>query len=256
MVNIITCFEDNRTARKNPDWVAVSEIGKAVRSNKIHRFLWDSICPSVKEYKMYLFDIIKRTLESDVSGIHLDGIGFPRSNYCTCKRCTEGRKNNNLGWVEWRIKVVNDFIEEASKIVKKKNKSFSVTLLPDPYFGEERYGQDFQSLSKYVDFFIVPLYDLAYSTTYWLETLAYAFNKKLSKPLYIELYATKPGPKLKNLLMAIVAVANYADGIILATHSSCLIKEIQEKFTKSGDITNILRNRGCESILNIIKKWE
>ena len=37
MVNIITCFEDNRTARKNPDWVAVSEIGKAVRSNKIQQ---------------------------------------------------------------------------------------------------------------------------------------------------------------------------------------------------------------------------
>jgi len=50
VINIITCFEDNRTARKRPEWVAVSESGKAVRANRRHRFLWDYICPSVEGF--------------------------------------------------------------------------------------------------------------------------------------------------------------------------------------------------------------
>jgi hypothetical protein len=254
--NIISCFGDNRTARKRPEWVAVSESAKAVRSNRSHRFLWDRICPSVEEYRMILLNLINETLKADVSGIHLDCIGFPRSEYCRCKRCVEGRRKSGLGWVEWRSKVVNEFVEEASKVVKGNGKSFSVTLLPDPCFGKERYGEDFRSLAKYVDFFLVPLYDLTYSTTYWLETLAYDFNKQLKKPLYIELYVANPKLQLKNLLAAIIAVSNHADGVILATHSSGLSKEIQDTLVKNIEFVKFLEKRGCESMISIIRNWK
>ena len=256
IINIITCFGDNRTARKRPEWVAVSESGKAVRTNRRHRFLWDHICPSVEEYKAVIFDLISETLKADVSGIHLDGIGFPMVEYCTCQRCVEGYRESKLEWVDWRSKVVSDFVGEASKLVKESGKSFSVTLLPDPCLGTERYGQDLFSLSQYVDFFVVPVYDLAYSTTYWLETLAYDFYNQLEKPLYIELYATTPGPKLKNLLGAIVAVSNYTDGIILATHDSGLTKEIQDTYVKNIEYAQFLERHGCKPMLNIIKKWK
>jgi hypothetical protein len=254
--NIISCFGDNRTARKRPEWVAVSGSDKAVRSNRSHRFLWDHICPSVEEYKAVLFNLITETLKADVSGIHLDCIGFPRSEYCTCKRCVEGSRESKLGWFEWRSKVVSDFVGEASKIVKENGKSFSVTLLPDPCFGKERYGQDFRSISNYVDFFLVPLYDVAYSTTYWLETLAYDFSKQLKKPLYIELYAANPKLQLKNLLAAIIAVSNHADGVILATHNSTLSKEIQDTLVKNIEFVQFLERRGCESMISIIRKWK
>ena len=186
----------------------------------------------------------------------MDCIGFPRSEYCICRRCTEGHRESNVGWVEWRAKVVSEFIGEASKLVKEKGKSFSVTLLPDPCFGKERFGEDFRSLAKYVDFFLVPLYDIGYSTTYWCETLAYDFFKQLEKPLYIELYAANPGLRLKNLLAAIVAVANYADGVILATHDSCLAQEIQNRIMKNNEASHFLERHQCEPITNIIRKWK
>ena len=256
VLNIINCFEDNRTARKNPDWIAVSAEGKAIRANRNHRFLWDHICLSVEEYKAFLVDLINETLKSNCSGIHLEGIGFPESEYCCCERCVERQKETNLEWVEWRSKVVTSFIGEASKLVKETGKSFSVTLMPDPCFGKERYGQDVISLSKFVDFFIVPLYDLVYSTTYWLETLAYGFHHQLERPLFIELYATSHGPMLRNLIAAITAVCNQCDGIILATHDSCLSKEIQENLVKNNELIQFLERHGCESMLNIIKKWK
>ncbi len=136
-----------------------------------------------------------------------------------------------MNWIQWKAKTVTDFVFEASKIVKENKKPFSVTLLPDPYFGKERYGEDLHSLQKHVDFFIVPIYDMAYSTTYWLQTLAYAFRKQTKKPLYIELYAANPGPKQKNLQNAITKISNYVDGIILATHNSKIATEIRKNLS-------------------------
>ena len=128
--------------------------------------------------------------------------------------------------------------------------------MPDPCFGKERYGEDFRSLAKYVDFFLVPIYDTHYSTTYWLETLALDFSKQLEKPLYIELYASYPRPKLKNLLKAIVAVSNYADAVILATHDPCLTKEIQEKLVTDNELTKFLQRHKCEQMANVIENWK
>jgi len=256
LTNIISCFGDNQTARKRPEWVAISKSKKATRTNKHHHFLWDHICPNVEEYKFTLFNLITETLKTKVAGIHLDCIGFPRTEYCTCTRCSEALKESNLEWTEWRSKVVTDFITHASKLVKENGKSFSVTLLPDPCFGKERYGEDFRSLAKYVDFFIVPMYDLVYSTTYWLETLAIDFCNQLEKPLYVELYAANPGPKLKNLLKAMIAVSDYAEGIILATHDSARAKQIQESLTTNREFIYILKKQSCTAIIDIVKDWK
>ena len=44
MFNVITSFADNIAAREHADWVAVSENGKALRSNQNLELLWDWIC--------------------------------------------------------------------------------------------------------------------------------------------------------------------------------------------------------------------
>jgi hypothetical protein len=254
--NIISCFGDNVTARKKPDWVAESKQGKAVRKNKNHRFLWDVICPSVEEYNTQILDLVEDTLKADVTGIHLESIGFPRLEYCTCERCMSNHKESTMDWTEWRAKTVTAFVAKASKLVRERNKSFSVTILPDPCFGKERYGEDFHTLAEHIDFFLVPIYDLAYSTTYWVETLTLDFSKQLEKPLYIELYASNPRPKLKNLLSAMVSVSNYADGISLATHDPCLTKEIQEKMVADNEVIKFLQKHKCEQLTNIIENWK
>ncbi|MEJ2243726.1 MAG: putative glycoside hydrolase [Candidatus Bathyarchaeota archaeon] len=254
--NIISCFGDNVTGRKKPEWVAVSKQGKANRKNKNHRFLWDIICPSVEEYQQQILDLVTETLKADVTGIHLESIGFARSEYCTCERCTEKQKESNMERTKWRTKTVTDLVAEVSELVRENNKGFSVTILPDPCFGKERYGEDFNALAKYIDFFLVPVYDLHYSTTYWLENLAFDFSKQLEKPLYIELYASNPRPKLKNLLSAIVCASNYADGIILATQDPCLTKEMQQKMSTDNELTKFLQKHKCEQLTEIIENWK
>ncbi len=74
ITKIISCFGDNRTARKKREWVADSKTGKAVRTNRWNNFLWDNICPNIEEYKLTLLDLIKETSKTAVAGIHLDCI--------------------------------------------------------------------------------------------------------------------------------------------------------------------------------------
>lgn len=141
-------------------------------------------------------------------------------------------------------------------MVKENEKSFSVTLLPDPCFGKERYGEDFHILEKYVDFFVIPIYDLCYSTTYWLETLAIDFSKQINKPLYIELYAANPGPKIKNLLAAMIAVSDYVEGIILATHDPKWTKQIQENILNNSEHRLFLEKSGRQQLIEIVDSWQ
>lgn len=149
--------------------------------------------------------------------------------------------------------MINEFVKEASKFVRG---SFSISLYPDPCFAKERFGLDVHSLAKYVDFFIVPIYDLAYSTTYWVEDLAYSFCKQLKKPFYVELYAGYPKPTIENLLGALAIASDYADGVILAAYDLHLIKEIQEKLVKEDKLHRYLKEHEHESVLSIIERWK
>lgn len=248
--NIVSCFGDNKTARERPDWVAVSKHGKAIRANKKHRFCWDWICPTIEEYNAFLFELVNEISTHDIAGVHLDCVHFPREEYCTCHRCVESCKRSGLDWVEWRSKLVNEFVKEVSKLAR----SLSITLIPDPCFAKERFGLNFNSLARYVDFFVVPLYDTAYSTTYWAETLAYCFHRQLKKPLYIELYAGHPGLMMKNLLEAMIAVSGYADGVILATYNIELAKKIQGKLVKNRSSIISSKKAECEPTINLARK--
>lgn len=93
----------------------------------------------------------------------------------------------------------------------------SLTLYPDPYGDHQfrRFGVDVAHLAPLVDFFVVPIYDLHYSTTYWVETLAWGFRDLLgSTPFVVELYALNVDRKA--LLKAARVADAYADGILLA----------------------------------------
>lgn len=93
----------------------------------------------------------------------------------------------------------------------------SLTLYPDPYGDHQfrRFGVDVAQLAPLVDFFVVPIYDLHYSTTYWVESLAWGFRDLLGDtPFVVELYALNVDRKA--LLKAARVADAYADGILLA----------------------------------------
>jgi hypothetical protein len=90
-----------------------------------------------------------------------------------------------------------------------------VTLYPDPYPGRlsERAGIDVDALTHAVDEFVVPLYDTAYATTYWLEVIASGFADRLEAPFSVELYAVDVD--VDDLVHAVEVAAAYGETVLL-----------------------------------------
>jgi len=112
--------------------------------------------------------------------------------------------------MKWRASVITEFVEEAVEHIPG---TVYMTLYPDPYPGHlyERAGIDLEAVEEYVDEFVVPLYDTAYGTTYWLETIAKGFESALETPFNIELYAVNVD--VDNLIHATEVAEEYADGV-------------------------------------------
>jgi hypothetical protein len=222
--NIISCFADNKTVNKFPNRAAFSGKHRATPSqDKTLYCNW--ICPSDEEYKSFLLQLIQNTDKSDVAGIHLDSVSLPGPDYCRCENCLKNMKLKKMGLEKFHTCQINNFIRQVSEITVKP---LSLTLYPDP-FEPQRYGLDITELSKYIDFFLVPLYDISYKTLYWIDILANAFAKKISIPFYIMLYAKDV--KIENLKNAAAVVMKYTKNIILSYDNN-----------KAVEINNFIKN--------------
>lgn len=207
--NIISCFADNKIAKQNPELVAYSGKNRALRSEDKTLYC-DWICHSHKEYSSKIFEFVKITDKSNVAGFHLDSITMPGPDYCVCDTCLKKMQDSGINFNDFRINQTTNFVKQISKITQKE---LSITLYPDPFY-QERYGIDIAALSKYIDYFLIPLYDISYQSLYWLDILAHAFTKRLTKPFYIMLYAKDVS--LKNLKNAARLVSKYTKNIIIS----------------------------------------
>jgi hypothetical protein len=158
----------------------------------------------------------------DAAAVHpdvrLDDVGFPRQGYCRCERCRERLESSDFdAWGPWRASVITEFVEDARERVPG---DLLLTLYPDPYPGHlhERSGLDLDALEPLVDEFVVPLYDTAYGTTYWLESIASAFADRLDTPLSIELYAVEV--EVENLIHAAEVADEYAGSVLFGYDAS------------------------------------
>jgi hypothetical protein len=209
-VNMISCFGDNAAVEGDPSLAPVTEDGeRATRARQY--FDWDYVCPTNETYREGILEMI-----TDATAVHddvrLDDVGFPREEYCHCDRCNRlfaESEFDDRG--AWREQVITAFVAEARERVPGK---LYMTLYPDPYPGhlERRSGIDVDSLAEYVDEFVVPLYDMAYGTTYWLETIATGFRDRLDRPFSIELYAINID--IDNLIHAMEVADEYANAVL------------------------------------------
>lgn len=186
-VNMISCFGDNTAADADPTLVPVSESGEPATRERPY-FDWAYICPTRSAYTEGLLELIEDCTDHNPD-LRLDDVGFPRNEYCYCEECQDRFAESQYeDRFEWRASVITTFVAEAAERIPGKT---YFTLYPDPYPGHlyERAGLDLEELSTYVDEFVVPLYDLAYQTTYWLEVIASGFVDRLAIPFSIELYA-------------------------------------------------------------------
>jgi hypothetical protein len=218
-INTISCFGDNATAMGNPELVAVDADGR--RADADHgRFDWAAICPTHPEYRAGLHEMITEATATG-SGIRLDDVGFPAAEFCRCDRCERSfAEAATADRTDWRASVITDFIQTAFEPVRGDR---IVSIHADPYPGHLRThtGVDLVAVAPFVDTIVVPLYDPAYATTYWLDALAAGFRDRLADldlRLAVELYAVDV--RIDALIGAMHTVDPYVDEIILGYDSS------------------------------------
>ncbi|MFC7142620.1 hypothetical protein ACFQMA_22650 [Halosimplex aquaticum] len=215
-VNMISCFGDNKAAADNPDLVPVSDEGEPATRDRPY-FDWAYVCPTHERYREGLLEIIEDAAEVNPD-VRLDDVGFPREEYCHCDRCEAAFADSEFDdWGAWRANVITEFVAEARERVPG---DLLLTLYPDPYPGHvyDRAGTDPEALAEYVDEFVVPIYDMAYTTTYWLEIIARGFVDALETPFSVELYAVDVD--IDNLVHATEVADEYAESVLFGYDAS------------------------------------
>jgi hypothetical protein len=209
-VNMVSCFGDNAAVEGGPDLAPVDDTGE--RATRERRYFdWDYVCPTNETYRDGILEMVADAAAAN-EDVRLDDVGFPRGEYCHCDRCTrlfEASGHDNR--LDWRTEVITEFVAEARDLVPGR---LYLTLYPDPYPGhlERRSGIDVDALAAHVDEFVVPVYDMGYTTTYWVETIASGFRDRLSAPFSVELYAI--GIDLDNLADATEVAAAYGERVL------------------------------------------
>jgi len=214
-VNMVSCFGDNAVEGEE-ELLAFDDTGTAATRNEPY-FDWTYVCPTHEGYREGLLEIIAEAAEAN-GDVRLDDVGFPREEYCHCDRCEQRFADSEVAdWEAWRTDVITEFVAAASEQVPG---DLYLTLYPDPYPGhlEARSGVDPDALAEYVDEFVVPIYDMAYSTTYWLEALAKGFRDRLSTPFSVELYAVNVD--IDDLADATEVAAEYGEAVLFGYDAS------------------------------------
>jgi hypothetical protein len=215
-VNMVSCFGDNAAADAEPELVPVDDEGNRATREQPY-FDWAYVCPSHDQYREGLLEIIDDCVAENPD-LRLDDVGFPRAEYCHCDRCEAAFAESEFeDRFEWRASVITEFVAEAAGRIPGDT---YLTLYPDPYPGHlyERAGLDLDALSEYVDEFVVPLYDTAYETTYWIEVIASGFADLLETPFSVELYAVDLD--LDNLGHAAEVAAEYGESVLFGYDAS------------------------------------
>ncbi|WP_248515980.1 hypothetical protein [Salinarchaeum laminariae] len=185
--NMVSCFGDTAAVEADPSLAAVDADGTLATREQPY-FDWSYVCPSREEYRSGVLATIE-DCAAVAPDVRLDDVGFPRAGYCRCDTCREQfTESDHENWQEWRAALITEFVAEAASRIPGRT---SLTLYPDPYPGHifERSGLDIEAITPHVDEFVVPLYDTAYGTTYWLEALASGFADRIEADFAIELYA-------------------------------------------------------------------
>jgi len=187
-VNMVSCFGDTAAVEADPDLAAVDANGTPATREQQY-FDWSYVCPTREAYRDGVLATIEDCAET-APDVRLDDVGFPRAGYCRCATCRDQfAASEREDWADWRADVISEFVADAADLIPGRT---ALTLYPDPYPGHlvERSGIDVERIEPLVDEFVVPLYDTAYGTTYWLEALATGFADRIDDAdLAIELYA-------------------------------------------------------------------
>ncbi len=254
MQNDVTCFCDAKAIREDPSLVAVSKNGLALRKNRKINVPFDFVCPTNPEYKAKVLGYLEKLGEQKIEGVTLNLYHFPEEEFCVCPRCVELWRRSGLDWTEWRAKEVTGFLKQAKSIVKG---AFAVEMFPDPVLARERFGIDFESISKLVDYFHIPLSSRDYLTNYWVDLITRDFLKILKKPVIVELSAEMPTNEKLNALLKTVAYLSRHKlmGVLLLVHDPENAKQVCSYAVNKFGFREWLEKYEFTEMIKIVNEW-
>jgi hypothetical protein len=254
MQNDVTCFCDAKAIREDPNIVAVSKNGPALRKNRKINLPFDFVCPTNPEYQAKVLDYIEGLGREKIQGVTLNLYHFPEEEFCVCPRCVELRRQSGLNWTEWRAQTVTDFLKEAKSLVKG---AFAVEMFPDPVLAKERFGIDFERIAELVDYFHVPLSSRDYLTNYWVDLLARDFVKVLKKPVVVELSAEMLTDEKTDALLKTVAYLSRHNlmGVLLLVHDSENARQVCRYAVNNSDFHEWLSKFEFTEMTRIVNDW-
>lgn len=216
VANSIACWGDTATVRDEPERAAVTADGtRATPDADGHH--WGTVCPTDPDYRAALLERIERV--GAMGDVRLTTPGFPGASFCHCERCDrEFAASDHEERDAWRTAVITDFIAAAAECVEG---DLLATLYPDPYPGNlrERAGLEPSALAPLVDEFVVPLCDVGYGTTYWVESLARGFAHELEDlELDLTIQLSADGVDADRLVGLTQQLEAHADTIVYGTY--------------------------------------
>jgi len=254
MQNDVTCFCDAKAIREDPSIVAVSNRGLALRKNRKINVPFDYVCPTNPEYRTRVLGYIEKLGNKEIEGVTLNLYHFPEEEFCVCTRCVDQWRQSGLNWTEWRAKEVTSFLKEAKSTIKG---NFAVEMFPDPVLAKERFGIDFESISKLVDYFHVPLSSRDYLTNYWVDLITRDFLKILKKPVVVELSAEMPTDEKLNALLKTVAYLSRHRlmAVLLLVHDHKNAKQVCSYAVNKGGFREWLKKFEFIEMTRIVDEW-
>ena len=254
MQNDVTCFCDAKAIRQDPSIVAISSTGPAMRKNRRFNLPFDYVCPTNPQYRENVLEYVKSLGRESIEGVTLNLYHFPEQEFCVCPRCIELWHKSGMNWTDWRAQTVTTFLTEAKKLVKGK---FAVEMYPDPLMARERFGIDFDAISRLVDYFHVPLSSRDYLTNYWVDLLTRDFVKILKKPVVVELSGEMPSDEKIEALLKTIAYLSRHDllGVLLLVHDSENARQIARFAAKSTEFREWLSRYEFSEMIRIVENW-
>lgn len=254
MQNDVTCFCDAKAIREDPSIVAVSNRGLALRKNRKINVPFDYVCPTNPEYRARVLGYIEKLGNKEIEGVTLNLYHFPEEEFCVCPRCIDQWRQSGLNWTEWRAKEVTRFLLEVKSTVRG---NFAAEMFPDPVLAKERFGIDFESISKLVDYFHVPLSSRDYLTNYWVDLITRDFLKILKKPVVVELSAEMPTDEKLNALLKTVAYLSRHKlmAVLLLVHDSKNAKQVCSYAVNKGGFREWLKKFEFSEMTRIVDEW-
>jgi glycosyltransferase involved in cell wall biosynthesis len=260
MASNIAVFADTQTGQEHPEWISQSPLGQAKFGNNNFNLYWSVLCPTQPDYREEQLKYIAE-VDRQSNGIWLNSQYFADQGHCNCARCQELYQKSCLSWVEWRRKVVTDYIAQIRDVVKK---DLVLSLQPDPVSSLERYGVDFNDAAKYADVLNVVMFSKNYATPWYWEMLARGFKKILKKPMYVTLYVYGPGdapqdvPTPSELLTVTARCARVGgiEGFIYLSDGEKEMRSFQKAALEKAELRQKLRSFGGKPVAEFLDRVE